>query len=79
MQPKESSGSGFSFSAIPQRCPSYPAVVTPVRHGDLTFHAPSIIFAEVVSHPSIKPQTQARARIALDLSRQKRGPPANLL
>lgn len=79
MQPKESSGSGFSFSAIPQRCPVYPAVVIPVRHGDLTFHAPSLIFTEAVSHPSVRPQTQARARIALDLSRQKRGPPTNLL
>jgi len=67
--------SGPAFSAIPQRCPAYPAVVTVVRHGDLSFHAASLIFAGVISHPVVKPQTQARARIALDLSRQKRGPP----
>jgi hypothetical protein len=79
MQPKESAGPGLRFSAIPRRCPAYPAVVTLVRHGDLTFHTSSLIFAEAVSHPSIKAQTQARARIALDLSRQKRGPPKNLL
>ena len=38
--------------------------------------AASLIFAEIVSHPTVKPQTEARARVALDLSRQKRGPPA---
>ena len=51
----------------------------PIRHGDLSFQAASLIFAEIVSHPAIKAQTQARARVALDLSRQKRGPPADLL
>jgi hypothetical protein len=72
-------GSAASLSAIPQRCPAYPAAVTPVRHGDLSFHAASLIFAEIVSHPAIKLQTEARARVALDLSRQKRGPPLDLL
>jgi hypothetical protein len=73
MRPTESSGP--AFSTIPQRCPAYPAVVTVVRHGDLSFQTASLIFAGVVSHPVIKLQTEARARIALDLSRQKRGPP----
>jgi hypothetical protein len=71
--------SGDSLSTIPQRCPAYPAAVTPVRHGDLSFHAASLIFAEIVSHPAIKLQTEARARVALDLARQKRGPPADVL
>jgi len=73
------SGSEVSLSAIPQRCPAYPAAVTPIRHGDLSFQAASLIFAEIVSHPTIKLQTEARARVALDLSRQKRGPPVDLL
>jgi hypothetical protein len=75
----DSSGHGTSFSAIPQRCPAYPAIATSVRHSDLSFHKASLIFAEVVTHPSITPQTQARARVALDRSRHKRGPPTNLL
>jgi hypothetical protein len=54
-------------------------VVTPARHGDLSCLAASLIFAEIVSHPTIKLQTQARARVALDISRQKRGPPTDLL
>jgi hypothetical protein len=67
--------SGPAFSAIPQSCPAYPVIVTVVRHGDLSFQAASLIFAGVISHPVVKSQTEARARIALDLSRQKRGPP----
>jgi hypothetical protein len=79
MQQTESSGSGVRLSAIPQRCPAFPAVVTQIKHGDLSLHAASLIFAEIVSHPSVKTQTQARARVALDRSRQKRGPPSQLL
>jgi hypothetical protein len=79
MRQAESSGSGINLSAIPQKCPAYPAMVTSVQHGKLSFHAASLIFAEIVSHPSVKTQTQARARVALDRSRQKRGPPSDLL
>src|SRR5258705_11580827 len=38
-------GSEVSLSAIPQHCPAYPAVITHVRHGDLSFHPASLIFA----------------------------------
>jgi hypothetical protein len=76
MQQAESSSSGINVSTIPQKCPSYPAAVTSVQHGDLSLHTASLIFAEIVSHPSVKTQTQARARVALDRSRQKRGPPS---
>ena len=79
MRPVGATSSETSVSDVPRHCPAYPAVVTPVRHGDLSFHAASLIFAGVVSHPTVKPQTQARARVALDLSRQKRGPPADIL
>jgi hypothetical protein len=72
-------GSGVSLSTIPQPCPAYPAAVTPIRHHDLSFQAASLIFAEIVSHPAVKSQTEARARVALDTSRQKRGPPTDLL
>jgi hypothetical protein len=79
LQQADSSGHGTSFSAIPQRCPAYPAIATSVRHSDLSFYKASLIFAEVVAHPSVKAQTQARARVALDRSRHKRGPPTDLL
>ena len=70
---------GINLSAIPQHCPAYPAVVTSARHGDLSFQAAALIFAGIISHPTVKAQTQARARVALDISRQKRGPPTDLL
>jgi hypothetical protein len=75
----DASGHGPTFSAIPQRCPAYPAIVTSVRHGELSFYQASLIFAEVVSHPAVKVQTQVRARVALDRSRQQRGPPTDIL
>jgi hypothetical protein len=74
-----STDAGINLSAIPQHCPAYPAVVTSARHSDLAFHASSLIFAGIVSHPTVRPQTHARARIALDISRQKRGPPTDIL
>jgi len=79
MDPAQSSNGGANLSAIPQRCPAYPAVVASVRHGDLSLHTASLIFAEIVSHPTSKLQTEARARVALDRARQKRGPPTELL
>jgi hypothetical protein len=79
MMKASAESSGTSVSTIPQRCPEYPAVVTQPRHGDLSFHATSLAFAEIVSHPTIKLQTEARARVSLDRARQKRGPPTELL
>lgn len=80
MRQKEPSGPGITLSTIPQRCPAYPAAITRVQHGDLAYPSASLEFAEIVSHPAIKAQTMARARVALDRSRQKRGPPSlNLL
>jgi hypothetical protein len=69
-------GSGDYVSAIPRCCESFPRSVTPSEHHDLSFDAASLQFAEAVSHPAIHRQTEARARVALDLSRRKRGPPA---
>lgn len=70
---------GTNFAAIPQRCPAYPALVTPLRHVDLAAPAASAAFAEIVSHPAIHAQTKARARISLDCARHKRGPPSVFL
>jgi hypothetical protein len=76
---RPTASSGVTLSAIPQHCPAFPAVVTQVQHGNVPFNAASLIFAGIISHPVVKPQTQARARVALDRSCQKRGPPADIL
>jgi hypothetical protein len=78
-QQTESSSSSINVSTIPQKCPAYPAAVTQIQHGDLSSHTASLIYAEIVSHPSVRTQTEARARVALDRSRQKRGPPSSSL
>jgi hypothetical protein len=67
---------GAHLYASPDRCPMSPKAVAPVRSQHLTFNSPALLFAEVVSHPAMRRQTEARARVALDTSRQKRGPPA---
>ena len=67
---------GTHVSAPPMRCPAYPKAVSPSRHLDLSLDAAALTFAEAVSHPAIRRQTEAWARVALDGARQKRGPPA---
>jgi hypothetical protein len=67
------------ISAPCPHCPAYPDVVTSVRHADLAAPTSAAIFARLVSHPALHAQTEAHARVALDLSRQKRGPPTHSL
>ena len=59
-------------------CPAYPKAISQSRHQDLSFNT-SIALRAVVSHSAMHQQTEARARIALDGARQKRGPPATRL
>jgi hypothetical protein len=70
---------GINLSSIPQHCPAFPAVVTPVRHGDLSFPVESLISTGLISHSTLSLQTQPRARTAFDRARQQRGPPTELL
>ncbi len=62
-------------AAQPMKCPLYPRALTMAQHRDLSLHAAALIFAEAVAHPAIHLQTEARARVARDCARQKRGPP----
>jgi hypothetical protein len=71
--------SGTNLSALPQHCPAYPALVTPLRHVNLTAPAGPAAFAELVSNPAIRRQTEARACVSPDCARHKRGPPSTLL
>jgi hypothetical protein len=73
------SGSGLKLIPRPEHCPAYPQATNAVPHLQLAVPTASLLFAEAVSHPSVKPQIQALARIARDRSRHKRGPPVSLL
>jgi hypothetical protein len=67
---------GTQVNVLPMKCPMYPRAITTAHHDELSFHTAALIFAAIVSHPAIHLQTEARARVALDCARQKRGPPA---
>ena len=75
----EPTSSAPALSAIPQHCPAYPAFVIQARHGDWAFQATALVFAELVSHPAVRPQVHACARISRDRARHMRGPPVELL
>ncbi len=66
---------GVEVSAKPQCCGQFPSSIAPSHSGDLFLIAPTPAFAEDVSLPSPAWQAEARARVALDRARHKRGPP----
>jgi hypothetical protein len=68
-----------SFAAVKGRCPSFPRA-TAAGHTK-TFKASNgqAIFAGIVGHPTVSPQTEAGYRVSHFRSKQKRGPPSSLL
>jgi hypothetical protein len=64
------------FGAPPEKCPFAPShAITVPAHDLLGVLSGSAIFAGLVSHPAVYPQTLAQWRINRDRSNQKRGPP----
>lgn len=70
---------GTQVNTAPMKCPMYPRAINTVQHHELSFYTSALLFAEIVSHPAIHPQTEARARVSRFCARQKRGPPASSL
>jgi hypothetical protein len=64
------------FRAPLDKCPYAPATVANSHRSTNGLSASSVIFAELLSHPSVRPQTASKWRIARDRSRSKRGPPS---
>jgi len=60
-------------------CPSTPAIVSQARDASLALPAASPHALPLHSLPFQLRQTEARARVALDRARHKRGPPAVVL
>ncbi len=52
------------------------SAVSPADHLDLTLDGAGMFFVGAVTHSAMQTQAEARARIALDRSRRKRGPPS---
>lgn len=67
------------IEAPPMRCPAAPQAVSPSPHHDLAISGPALFSAQIESHPSTILQVEAWGRLALEGTRQKRGPPAQPL
>lgn len=65
-----------SFAAT---CPTYPKGMVAIQLHSIFLQQSQSRFAEIATHPSGQPQTEARYRVAFSRSRQKRGPPVILL
>ncbi len=78
-RPLTPAGNSPVVTQLSERCPYTPAAPV-ATHGTAVHLAVSAAtFAEIASHPAVRPQTEARRRIAQLRSNQKRGPPAPLL
>ncbi len=79
MRMPDSADQTIKLASKPARCPAFPQFSSSIPHIQLAPPAAALLFAEVVGHPAVRPQVQARARVSLDRSRHKRGPPVILL
>lgn len=64
--------------AIREKCPYSPAALSAVVLPSFAPPAAAAIFAGVMRHTAVSPQTDALRRISFDRARQKRGPPSLL-
>jgi hypothetical protein len=67
------------FRATQEKCPYYPDSVAASHPNRLGVSPSQAIFAGLSSHPAVFAQMESRWRISRDRSRQKRGPPSQLL
>ena len=79
-QAAEQPVSGSVLSVPHEKCPCFPNGMMPrsTRMDLIALPASALFHAAVLSHPAVFAQTEAHYRIANDLSRRKRGPPASL-
>lgn len=79
MHSSEAPTSGHSLRNQP-KCPFAQGSFTAAFHLDYCSVATAqSVYAGLIQHPAISPQTEANYRISYDRSRQKRGPPVSIL
>jgi hypothetical protein len=76
--PSDESNQGSGAHAVRETCPYTPAAPAVVLLPSFTPETAAAIFAGVIRHPAVSPQTDAQLRVSFDRGRQKRGPPALL-
>ena len=75
---ERSRSSQTGFTSVSEKCPCFPVSTCAVHSANYKPETGKQIYAEVVRHPSCKPQTEALYRVSLLRSHQKRGPPPPL-
>jgi hypothetical protein len=68
-----------TISTIAPKCPNWPKSTAAPWPNELASPRTQGVSVPLYSHPKSAPQTEARYRVAFARSRQKRGPPTNLL
>lgn len=68
-----------AFRTFHEKCPYDIAPPAVMVLPPFTPSVPASIFAGIVRHPSVAPQTEAQWRVSFDRARQKRGPPAQTI
>jgi len=68
-------GTSPAISSAQTKCPHFPTILAVNRHSQLGLTTSTAVFAGIVSHPALSPQTQSNYRVSLARSHQKRGPP----
>lgn len=76
MTSSASSKSQLKTVMLTERCPYGSKSLPGTPHPDWSLSTSAAIFAGVVAHPSVAPQTESQLRVSEDRSRQKRGPPS---
>jgi len=75
---KEAPSQGLpEFNAPTEKCPYCPSSVA-IIHGNV--FAPPVtqaVYAGLIAHPAVVPQTESKLQISRGRSRQKRGPPSS--
>jgi hypothetical protein len=72
-------GSAPSIRRTEAKCPQFPQTMGVTVHGQIGLGASAAVFAEIISHPAVSPQTLSNYRVSLVRSHQMRGPPTSAL
>jgi hypothetical protein len=79
MRMAELSNSGTVITTIAEKCPCGPQATVASHTRFCTPSVSQAVFAGLIRHPAVSPQTEASYRISYDRARQKRGPPSLIL
>jgi len=72
-------GTSPAISSAETKCPYFPKVLAVNSHSQLGLSTSTAVFAGIVSHSALSPQTLSKYRVSLLRSHQKRGPPLSFV